>query len=292
MPSRDGKKIFARGVILNGELERLDAQSHQLRPYLGGVSAESLSFTKDGKFVAYVTFPEGILWRANRDGSDPTRLTDPPLYPTSPVWSPDGTQIVFTSLDAEQNSKVYIISAEGGAPRPLLAGNSGEQDHPSWSPDGHRVAFDLRETAGGSTKQVIQILDLSNREITTIPGSDGYDTPRWPPNGGSIAATDNRAQIKLFDFKTQRWSTLFAEPANFPSWSRDGRLVYFLRVVGDSGVFRIGRPGDKAVLVSDLKEFHHTGVYLNWMGLDPEDAPLLLRDAGGDDIYALTLEQK
>ena len=35
------------------------------------------------------------------------------------------------------------------------------------------------------------------------------------------------------------------------------------------------------------------GWYANgWLGLDPTDAPLLLRDAGTDEIYALTLEQK
>ena len=44
VPAKDGKKIFARGINYNGELVRLDAQSHQFQPYLGGISAESVSF--------------------------------------------------------------------------------------------------------------------------------------------------------------------------------------------------------------------------------------------------------
>lgn len=71
IPAKDGKKIFAMGSVQNGELVRMDAKSHQLQPYLGGKSAEGVSFSADGRYIAYVTFPEGILWRANRDGSNP-----------------------------------------------------------------------------------------------------------------------------------------------------------------------------------------------------------------------------
>jgi hypothetical protein len=42
----------------------------------------------------------------------------------------------------------------------------------------------------------------------------------------------------------------------------------------------------------DLKEFRHTGAATFWMGLDLQDTPMLIRDVGTDDIYALALEQK
>ena len=41
----------------------------------------------------------------------------------------------------------------------------------------------------------------------------------------------------------------------------------------------------------ELNDMHLTGTYGVWFGLDPMDAPLLLRDIGSDDIYALTLEE-
>ena len=81
IPSKDGTKIFAQGVILRGELVRFDAQSSRLQPWLGGISAEFVTFSPDGKFVAYVTFPEGILWRANRDGSNPCNSPTLPCIP-------------------------------------------------------------------------------------------------------------------------------------------------------------------------------------------------------------------
>jgi hypothetical protein len=44
--------------------------------------------------------------------------------------------------------------------------------------------------------------------------------------------------------------------------------------------------------VVDLRDFHYTGTFGLWLGLDPTDAPLLLRDEGTEDIYALALDRK
>lgn len=60
----------------------------------------------------------------------------------------------------------------------------------------------------------------------------------------------------------------------------------------DPGVFRIRPLGGRAERVVDLLGFHPAGVFGDRMGLDPDDSPVLLRDVGGIDIYALDLEQK
>jgi hypothetical protein len=57
-------------------------------------------------------------------------------------------------------------------------------------------------------------------------------------------------------------------------------------------VFRIPASGGDAERIADLKGVHYTGYYGVWLGLDPTDAPLLLRDVGTSDVYALALEQK
>jgi len=49
--------------------------------------------------------------------------------------------------------------------------------------------------------------------------------------------------------------------------------------------------GSNAVeVVADLKDFRPTGYWDDWMGLDPRDAPLLMRDVGTQDVYALDSE--
>jgi hypothetical protein len=100
--------------------------------------------------------------------------------------------------------------------------------------------------------------------------------------------------LSIFDLKTQRWKDVLLKGLNsFPSWSKDGRFIYFQRSTDNRGVFRIPISGGDEERIVDLKEFRNMGWYTHgWLGLDPTDAPLLLRDTGTDEIYALTLERK
>lgn len=288
VPSKDGNKIFARGVVLHGELVRFDSETRQLKPHFGGISADQVAFSADGKSVAYVTFPEGILWRANRDGSDPMQLTEPGFYPKFPSWSPDGTQIVFFDTNRQGHTQGYILSSRGGTPQLLLPEDKDDQVDLNWSPDGSKIAFFSSDNLGGWAGSVTRILDLSSHKVTTLPGN-GH-SPRWSPNGRLIAGISSDDSLEVFDFQTQRWSLLHTGVIGYPTWSRDGRFIYFLRPLEDPGVFRIRPSGGKAERVVDLKGFRYTGVYVFWMNLDPDDTPMLLRDAGTDDIFALTLE--
>ncbi len=291
IPSKDGRRVFAQGITLRGELSRFDSRTGQFQPFLAGISAEGVSFSPDGRFLAYVTFPEGILWRANRDGSNPVQLTDPPMNVMLPRWSPDGAQIVFQ--DTSRNpSEIYIIPAEGGSPRRLLPEHDGGESDPTWSPDGNKVVF---TSWGSGSNQVIRVLDLASRQVTTLPGSADIYSPRWSPDGRFIAAmSKDSVTLKIFDVETQRWSVLLDKSlVEFPAWSKDSRSIYvFLHPGNDRGVFRIHIAGGKAERIVDLKDWQSTGWYREWLGLDPTDAPLVLRDIGSDDIYALTLEQK
>ena len=95
MPSRDGKRLFAVGDLRKGRLVRYDPQSKHYVDYLGGISAEGVAVSGDGRSMAYTSFPEGTLWRSRTDGSERVQLTFAPLIGLMPRWSPDGTQLAF-----------------------------------------------------------------------------------------------------------------------------------------------------------------------------------------------------
>jgi Tol biopolymer transport system component len=116
VPGKDGTRIFAEGTIHRGELSRFESKIHQFEPFLGGISAEFVSFSKDGQSVAYVSFPEGVLWKVNRDGKSRVQLSEPPILPVLPRWSPDGTQIAFTNLSSWDHPEMYTVSTEGSSP--------------------------------------------------------------------------------------------------------------------------------------------------------------------------------
>jgi Tol biopolymer transport system component/DNA-binding winged helix-turn-helix (wHTH) protein len=299
-PSRDGKKIFACGSTLRGELSRVDPATKEIKPFLAGISADNVAFSRDGKFVAYVSFPEGVLWKANRDGSNPVQLTDPPMYIGSPRWSPDGSQIVFFAPSAD-HAYAYTIASEGGIPKRILPEDNGRQGNPDWSPDGKKIVFDSASARDAKTGD-LRILDLESRQVTVVPGSAGTWSPRWSPDGRYIAALSWKTSIlKVFDMETQRWSALPVKGvARYPAFSRDSQYIYYIYVLfshkSDAGIFRIPVKGGEVELVADLKDWHAGGGAVleldPWMDLDPSNAPLLLRDTGTEDIYALTLDEK
>ena len=296
IPGRDGKRIFAEGQSPRGELSRFDPKTKQFQPFLGGISAQGATFSKDGQYVAYVSFPESILWKANRDGSNPVQLSEPSMWAFLPRWSPDGTQIAFAGISATFGyARIYVVSSEGGSPPKRLTEDSeprNGENFPYWSPDGHKIAFNFY-SAQSDWKGDFRILDLDTRQVTTVPGSVGLNAPRLSPDGRYLSATGENAHLKLFDFKTQQWSEIAQKgPVDSPEWSGDGQYIYFRRVIGDLGIFRISLKGGEAEKIVDLKDWHDAGWYGKYMGLDPTDAPLLLRDIGSDDIYALTLDQK
>ncbi len=285
--SRDGKKLFVSGQARRGELVRWDSKSGQFVPFLSGISAQDVSFSKDGQTVAYVSYPEGTLWRSKPDGSERLQLSYPPLYAMLPRWSPDGKEIVFFALSAGNPAKAYLVSAEGGTPQELMSGDPETQWDPNWSPDGTKIVL------GGAPplSTAIHVLDLKTRQVSTVPGSQGLFSPRWSPDGRYIAAMPaNSLSMVLFDFETQRWSELAKVSAGFPNWSRDGRYVYFVRSPDNPAVLRVRISDRKVDRVVDLKNFRMAGYFGVWLGLAPDDSPLLLRDTGTQEIYALDWE--
>lgn len=294
IPGRDGKTIFADGQTLRGELVRIDTKSDNAQPYLGGISAETISFSPDGNSVAYVAFPGGPLWKASRDGSNRIQLTQPPGYAFNPRWSPDSREIVYFLFGPDGHSSIHRISADG---TPLWLTPEATEDlaDPEWSPDGKKIVFANGPVAYyTSSKRDLRIVDLETRQVTVVPGSDGMRSPRWSPDGRYVLAIQGASEgLALFDFATRQWRKLpVSGDTEYPWFSHDSRSVYFMRVGRNQGVFRIPVEGGKEDRVADMSDWHLTGYFGFSMTLDPDDAPLVLRDAGSDDIYALTLEEK
>jgi Tol biopolymer transport system component len=164
----DGTRPFAEGLLRRGELVRYDSRSQRFMPFLAGISAGELDFSRDGKWVAYVKYPERALWRRRIDGTERQQLTDAPVAAFLPRWSPDGTQIAYVDLQSGQPWKMFLISAQGGTPKELVGGKDAVAD-PTWSPDGKRICFGRSPYSAASTKK-IDVIDLISKQISTILG--------------------------------------------------------------------------------------------------------------------------
>lgn len=294
IPARDGARLFAVGATPRGELASLDPHSGRFQPFLNGISAEFISYSKDGKSLVYVSYPDGILWKAASDGGVPVQLTSPPLYPKLPRWSPDGKQLVFVDQSPQGASAIYTLSTGGGAaPVRLLPDDRQPETDPGWSPDGSSIVYSTSPVEFTNPRPVLRIFNLSTRQVNTLPGSEGLYSPRWSPDGKYIAATTvDSLAMKVYEVATGKWTDLKTGPIAFPNWTSDSRSIVYFCWLDDPVILRIPIHGGKPEVVTHLSGEQYTGIYTCWLGLDPADHPLTLIDRGSKDIYALSLSVK
>jgi serine/threonine protein kinase/Tol biopolymer transport system component len=290
--SRDGSRIFTEGQRQSGELVRCQPGSGECSPYLGGIDAEHVSFSRDGQWVAWIG-PDGALWRSRADGSQRLQLTFPPLLAALPQWSPDGTEICFARVGTGgRPTRLLIVPASGGVPRDAIPTDPGSQQDGSWSPDGRRIAFG--RSLGSDPKLrdqlTIQIADLGTGGVTVVPGSNGLFSPRWSPDGRRLVALSHDSlRLVLYDFESERWRPILSgSVVGYPSWARDSAHVFLTEPRGRIRVRIADGRVDVVHSLAGLRQLSRR--FGQWVGTGPDDSVLALRDTSLDEVFALQLE--
>jgi Tol biopolymer transport system component len=290
LPSLDGKRLFIAGYLARNEFLRYDLQSRRFVPELAGLSGDELEFSRDGKWVAYVTVPGGLLVRAAADGSQRLQLNSSPLAAGMPHWSPDGKQIAFQGETPGKPLRIYVVSADGGPVRQMTNGESGKygDGDPSWSPDGASLAFCGPDRDAGG-EESIHVVDLKTNHVSALPGAEGMWSPRWSPDGRFIAGLSKYPvdKLMLYDLRTRKQTLLFNQGSGCPTWSRDGESLFF---VGDEsgGIWRIWMRDRKSEWVWNRGNIQVAG--WGWFAAAPDNSLITAREAGTDEIYALDWE--
>lgn len=217
-PSPKGREIFADASQGRGELVRYDRKSAQFVPFLSGISSGELDFSRDGKWVTYVSYPENTLWRSRADGSDRLQLTYPPVSAGLPRWSPDGSQIAFIDIQPGRPWKAFLISTQGGTPQEVVSEPHTQVD-PAWSPDGKSLVLGRTQDIGSSEPLLIQIVDLATHHASVISAENLYSSPlvaRWPVSGRALCRFKETFCFRLQDAKVvglvkRTWGVRFSE---------------------------------------------------------------------------------
>ena len=178
-----------------------------------------------------------IAFQSNRDGNmeiylmdtnggHVQRLTNNPKDDTLPAWSPDGTQIIFTGGETN-NETLYIMNADGSNLHPLGVNRIGW--NASWSPDGKKIVF----TGYGNNSPEIYVADIEGgnaQALTNDLTNDDY--PRWSPDGTQIvfeSERDGNQEIYVMNADgghVRRLTDNAAVDIN-PAWSPDGSQIVF-----------------------------------------------------------------
>jgi Tol biopolymer transport system component len=161
------------------------------------------AFSPDGERIAFRSNREGGgIFVMGRTGESVRRVTRTGFKPT---WSPDGSQLAFTTENVELNpqntqgqSELWIVNVTSGEQKRLSAGDAVLA---SWSPHGHRIAYTQR-LGGGRQRDMRDIWTISSttgesRPVTQDPANDW--SPVWSPDGRFLYfASDRGGSMNLW----------------------------------------------------------------------------------------------
>ena len=202
-----------------------------------------------------------------------------------PTWSPDGTRILFTGIDRDDDENeavnVYVTHTAGG-PEDIPLTDDGYSFAPAWSPDGSRIAFVRMDSDGLYYLYAIKADGSDERRIAShnvaLDQSEFFRNPyAWSPDGTRIAFTHYSDSWAIYvvrlDGDEKHKITIDGRDTIDPVWSPDSKHLA-LTVISRSGSFKGG-----------FGYFNH---YANAAVFDDYGTDIFVASADGSEVRQLT----
>jgi serine/threonine-protein kinase len=219
-----------------------------------------------------------------------TRLTDKAGPDQYGLWTPNGEQIVFTSLGAGRNELFWHRSDGVGSPE-QITDTSAENLTPfpnAITADGKQVIF-----RAVSRKNDLFVVDIAgDRKVMPLLSTEHDErNAALSPDGGFMAfESDLSGRIEVYvrpfpDVNSRQWPVSTAGGAE-PAWSPTGRELFYVSTAGQmmsvpvtiSPAFELGRP----VALFDASLYYFGGTGRNY-DVGPDGRFVLVRNPGSVD---------
>lgn len=200
----------------------------------------------DGQRLAYVMhgtwgapYWQSMIFVADRNGGEATRITDLPGLNGEPAWSPDGMRIAFSNRPEGGSIDIWVMDDDGANPVNLTADQpAGNKLSPAWSAEpidgSYRIAY-AQQVEGASYLWTMRADGTDKRKVTADPAF--FDSePAWSPDGSTLVFQRTGAAVfgDLYLVPSAGGAPRALMPANplafgqfGPAWSPDGRLIAF-----------------------------------------------------------------
>jgi Tol biopolymer transport system component len=202
------------------------------------LNSPRVELSRDGRRVALSEVGDGNVdvWILDLEREVRTRVTTQPGPDTSPVWSPDGADVVFGSGEAGAVPSIArMISSGASVARTLLTGRQGMLLRPqAWSADGRSLILERGVFAARLQRDLVVLDPVAGGEpapYLTTPFDEGSPAPS--PDGRFVAYVSNEPGVpEVFvqpfpDPSGGKWQ-ISTGGGQYPRWRPDGRELFYL----------------------------------------------------------------
>jgi eukaryotic-like serine/threonine-protein kinase len=234
--SQHGELVYESNAEDRSQIVWMDPGGKQLSTLGDPALIADLRLSPDGKILA-----ESIedaqstnydIWLVDLARGVRTRFTFDPAVHLYPTWSPDGTEIAFSSTIA-RNLGIYEKAADGtGDIHPLVEDNS-EKLLSDWSRDGRYIAYSrLDPQQGGGLGIWILPLFGDKKPFPLLQTQFNELTPKFSPDGKWLAYSSDESgkrEIFIVSFPQGggKWQ-VSSGGGSEPRWSADGKEIFYL----------------------------------------------------------------
>ena len=236
--SPDGSTLaFVRSVVAGSvsDLYAVPVKGGKAKrlTYSNRAIAMQLTWTADGSEIVFCSDRGGVLtlWRVSASGGTARPIEGVGAGACSPSVSRKGNQLAYQQMLSRHGIwRLKLNDAVRGVPSVQIVSAKGVNHRPDFSPDGKRIAFESDRLG----YQDIWICDSDGSncgQVTSLHGEAG--AARWSPDGHHIAfefRPKDHSEIFVVDVpggSPRLLPTLPGSDNGGPSWSRDGKWIYF-----------------------------------------------------------------
>jgi Tol biopolymer transport system component/imidazolonepropionase-like amidohydrolase len=167
----------------------------------------------DGRQVAFAALGDIYVMPI---GGKPVNLTKDAALDVDPAWSPDGSQLAYSSDKDSEHLQLWIHDMKSGQSR-RVTNLTTQPQGAAWSPDGKRIAF--FNVDGMWRVAQMSVVDLASGEVKKVHDSlPQPGAPAWSPDGRRLAIAGIAPMTKRFREGTNQILTMSSTSLNDDKW--------------------------------------------------------------------------
>ena len=240
--SQNGRVVYQTEYVPDTQLIWFDREGKRLGNLGGSNGYRKPSISPDGKTVA-VERPdpetEGTdIWLLETTRGVASRLTVDPAPDWSPVWSPDGSRVVFTSPRESLPPNLYQQDSRGAGPGEFLLRGTRVVHPRDWSSDGRFLVYDaldpktqwdmsilpMEPATAGTNRKAVPFLQTDFNEYSGQFSADGRLMAYMSDETGTF-----EVYVAPFPAAGNWWRKRISNNGGSqPRWRRDGKEIFYI----------------------------------------------------------------